>query len=105
MNIEEIHSLCRDKRLRWTDHIMIRLTQRGINISDVVYAILHGEIIEEYPTDYPYPSCLILCINVNNEPLHVVCGINGNTEIYLITAYRPDDEEWTNNYRTRKENI
>ena len=35
-----------------------------------------GEIIEEYPNDYPYPSCLTLG-NLNTKwPLHVVVGSN-----------------------------
>ncbi len=35
-------------------------------------AIMHGDVIEAYPTDRPYPSCLILC--VETEPVHVVAA-------------------------------
>ncbi len=26
---------------------------------EIFLSVLHGEIIEDYPTDKPYPSCLI----------------------------------------------
>jgi len=101
MNMEDIKKLCKNKKLRWTNHIFIRLIQRNINISDVVYAIMNGEIIEKYPDDYPYPSCLILGMNINNESLHIVCGINNNIELHLITVYYPNATEWTNDFKRR----
>ena len=93
-----------NKKLRWTNHIFIRLVQRGISMADVVSAILNGEIIEYYPDDYPYPSCLILGLTVNNKHLHVVCGSN-NEELWLITAYYPDPNIWQDNFRVRKERL
>ena len=46
---------------------------------------MHGEIIEEYPNDFPYPSCLILGKTTDNRIIHVVVGMN-DTKLYLITA-------------------
>ena len=82
--------------------MLIRLLQRGINTDDVVYAIQNGEIIEQYPNDYPYPSCLVLGITLKNNYIHVVCGL-GINELWLITAYYPNPNEWINNLKTRKE--
>jgi hypothetical protein len=70
-------------------------------MDDVVSAILSGEIIEQYPEDYPYPSCLVLGFTVNRQHLHVVCG-TGNNELWLITAYYPDEQEWTEGFGMRK---
>ncbi|WP_205764240.1 DUF4258 domain-containing protein [Anaerovibrio slackiae] len=36
-----------------------RIQQLGILRIDVINCIMNGEIIEDYPTDYPHPSCLI----------------------------------------------
>lgn len=102
MNIKEIQDLCQKNRLRWTNHIFIRLVQRNINMSDVKQAIMTGEIIERYPDDYPYPSCLIVGMNVDNTYIHVVCGSNAE-ELWLITAYYPDPEKWSEDYKSRKE--
>ena len=43
-----------------SDHAVKRFRERGIKIKDVRTAVYSGEIIEQYPDDYPYPSCLIL---------------------------------------------
>ncbi|MBR5912779.1 MAG: DUF4258 domain-containing protein [Selenomonadaceae bacterium] len=80
---------------------MTRLLQRGISLEDVKSTILSGEIIENYPDDYPYPSCLLLGKNSRNESFHVVCGIT-DEELWLITAYRPSGEKWESDLKTRK---
>lgn len=100
-NLLHIKILCRQEKLRWTSHIMSRLFQRGISLDDVKSAISTGEIIENYPNDYPYPSCLLLGKNLNDEYFHVVCGIT-EEELWLITAYRPSAEKWESDLKTRK---
>ena len=82
--------------------MLTRLLQRSIGIDEVVYALNSGDIIEEYPTDYPYPSCLVLGVTEQKKHLHVVCGI-GIAEIWLITAYYPGLDEWEVDLRNRKE--
>lgn len=101
-NINIIKEKVKEHKIRWTNHVMIRLLQRNITQKDVEKAILNGEIIETYEKDYPYPSCLIYGLNMNNKVLHVVCGIN-EVELYIITAYYPDNIEWENDMKTRKE--
>ena len=102
LNIDIIKQLIKNGKIRWTNHVMIRLLQRNITQSDIENAILNGEIIEEYENDYPYPSCLVYGINLYNKVLHIVCGSNGE-ELWIITAYYLDNIEWENNLKTRKE--
>ena len=102
LNINTIKQLIQDGKIRWTYHVMIRLLQRNINQSDVENALFHGEIIEEYEDSYPYPSCLVYGINLNSQVLHVVCGFDGK-ELWIVTAYYPDDIEWEKDLKTRKE--
>jgi hypothetical protein len=75
------------------------MRDRGILYDDVITAIKNGEIIEDYPDAYPFPACLIL--SIKPYPLHVVCGM-GNDKLFIITAYRPDEEEWTSDWKKRK---
>ena len=103
MDMNIIKSCCLDKKLRWTNHIFSRIVQRGISLKDVTDALMSGEIIEHYPDDYPYPSCLVLGYAKNIVPLHIVCGSDGN-ELWLITAYYPDINIWEPDMKTRKEN-
>ena len=57
-----------------------------------------GEIIEDYPDDYPFPSCLMLGAN----HLHVVCGVGAGI-LWIITAYHPTKDKWEDDLKTRKE--
>jgi hypothetical protein len=79
------------------------MMERGILVDDVINALIHGEIIEQYPADYPYPSCLVLGLTLKETLLHIVCGI-GDDVLWLITAYYPDPSKWSEDFKTRKEN-
>lgn len=103
LSIEQIIEYIKKGKIRWTNHLMIRLCQRDITQEDIEQAILNGEIIEEYKQDYPYPSCLILGKTNNNKIIHVVCGV-GENELWIITSYYPNEDEWQDNLKTRKEN-
>jgi hypothetical protein len=101
MTAEVIVHYIEESLLRWTSHILERLFQRNIRIDDVKFALINGEIIEQYPNDYPFPSCLVLGHTKTGQTLHVVCGSNG-AELWLITAYFPNPEEWTDDFRLRR---
>ena len=101
MTIEDIASLCKAQSVRWTRHILERIFQRGILLEDVINALSNGEIIEQYPTDYPFPSCLVMGKTRSGKSLHVVCGSSG-TELWLITAYFPNPVEWTEDFKHRR---
>ena len=101
MTIEDIAFLCEKKSVRWTRHILERIFQRGIYIDDVINALINGEIIEQYPSDYPFPSCLVMGNTTAGKPLHVVCGSDG-TELWLVTAYFPTPMEWSEDFKQRR---
>lgn len=102
LNLENIKRICNPENIEITLHAAKRLEQRGISIKDVISCILSGEIIEQYPDDYPFPSCLVLGYSIKNQHLHVVIGSNMET-IWVITAYYPDPHKWEEDYKTRKE--
>ena len=96
MNQYDLRQLCHRETLIVTAHCMERMSKRAIALDEVKRAIIEGEIIEDYPDDYPYPSALIL-----GNGLHVVAGI-GDGMLWLITAYRPSAEQWEDDLKTRK---
>lgn len=102
LNILDLQKICCPENFEITMHAAKRLEQRGISLNDIISCIKNGEIIEQYPADYPYPSCLIMGIALNNVILHVVIGSNLET-IWIITAYFPNREKWENDFKTRKE--
>ena len=101
MTIEDIVRLSKEEAVSWTRHIFDRLLERGISVEDVETALANGEIIEQYPTDYPFPSCLVLGHTATGQALHVVCGSNGKN-LRLITAYFPNIFEWTDDFKKRR---
>ncbi|WP_037356138.1 DUF4258 domain-containing protein [Selenomonas sp. FC4001] len=84
-----------------TAHAAERFRQRGIQAKDIRQAVNNGEIIEQYPDDYPYPSCLIMGLSVKMQTIHVVMSDEGNCS-RIITAYYPDKEKWEDDLKTRK---
>ena len=102
LDIEKIRKLINSEKIRWTNHVVIRLLQRNITQEDVKNVLINGEIIEEYESDYPYTSCLVYGVNFKNKVIHVVCGSNGE-ELWIITAYYPDNFEWEENKKKRRE--
>ena len=102
LKVDTIKEFVRTGKIRWTNHCIVRLFQRNISQEDIENALLNGEIIEEYENDYPYPSCLVYGIDLNNKVLHVVCGTS-ETELWVITAYYPDNIKWKDDLKTRKE--
>ena len=101
ISISDLQSLCSSGSVRWTTHMLQRLMQRNISQDEVVEAIQTGEIIDQYPDDYPYPSCLVLGITIAGKYLHVVCG-RGVDEVWMISAYHPNPAEWEDDLKTRK---
>jgi len=59
------------------------------------FFVLSGEIIEQYPDDKPYPSCLRYGQTFSHDPVHSVWAFNVNNQwAVLITVYREDPELW-----------
>ena len=89
---------------RFTIHGFERCAERGIAPEEVKYAIMHGEIIEEYPGDKYGPSCLILGKAMNEKILHVHCSIG---PVWIVTAYDPtlNPDEWDPEFKKRRREI
>lgn len=101
LDLKIYRTLCADSKIIWTKHCLERMQERDISRADVKNGIATGEIIEEYPEDYPNPSCLIFGYTVNNRILHIVAGCD-NINIYIITAYYPDIRKFEDDLKTRR---
>ena len=99
--LQDLQRICSLENIEITLHAAKRLEQRGILIEDVLSCIKTGKIIEQYPDDYPFPSCLILGKSRTHLLLHVVVG-SDLTTLWIVTAYYPDPEKWESDFKTRK---
>ena len=86
-----------------SDHAAMRFRQRGLKVKDIRFAVNNGEIIEQYPDDFPFPSCLILGKITGEKYIHVVMSDEGKMG-RIITAYYPDPNKWDAQLKVRKEN-
>lgn len=102
LTIECLRKICHPENIEITLHAAKRLEQRGIVLNDIIKCIKTGQIIEYYPEDYPFPSCLILGLSVSEQYLHIVVGSNMET-LWIITAYYPDPLKWESGFVKRKE--
>ncbi len=101
MLMDRIKSLCLNRKIKWSSHAAVRIQERGINRKDVLQVLSEGSVIEEYPTDFPYPSCLVFGYTINQKVLHVVVGYSEDC-LYVITAYFPDTRKFQVDLKTRK---
>ncbi len=90
------------QKLVFSSHAIQQMFFRRISKEDVKTAINYGEVIEEKPDDTTFLSYLILDF-VNNKPIHVVFSYDQiNDTGYVVTAYIPDPQLWTDNFRKRR---
>lgn len=101
LKIDDLRVLLNNGTVLWTTHCLQRMGERDIQRDDVKNCILNGEIIENYPDDFPNPSCLVFGMTLANRILHVVAGSDG-TYLYIITAYYPSADKFEPDMKTRR---
>jgi hypothetical protein len=101
MEIEAIVGAIGANRIRITDHADEEARADHLSYDEIFFSVLQGEVIEDYPGDKPFPSCLVHGETFRGEPVHSVWAYNQeNRWAVLITVYRPDPERWID-WRTR----
>ena len=102
IDINRIREYYKDDMILFSGHALERIRQRGIKQKDIKSCIMSGEIIEQYPDDFPFPSCLIYGIGTDERVMHVVASDEG-TASRIITAYFPNLEKFESDLKTRRE--
>jgi hypothetical protein len=78
------------------------MRQRHINEEDIRHVVANGEVIEDYPSTFPFPCRLVMgwC---QGRCLHIVVADNKDAqEIIVITAYEPNPFEWESDFKRRR---
>jgi hypothetical protein len=76
MNIEAISYAIRKGRVRITDHADEEASNDNLTFDEIYYSVMQGEVIEDYATDKPFPSCLIMGKNFSGQTIHSVWAYN-----------------------------
>ena len=83
-------------------HAVQRMFERQVSTKKVSQALQTGETIEDYSSEMPEPSRLILGFQ-GKRPFHVVTSENPATnETTIITVYIPDPDKWNKDSKSRK---
>ena len=83
-------------------HAVQRMFERNISVKKVSQALQSGETIEDYSTEMPEPSRLILGFQ-GKHPFHVVTSENPEiNRITVITVYLPDPNKWNKEFKSRR---
>lgn len=101
---KQIVQLVERGEVRISDHGYDELAADEIFVRDVIAGIASAVVVEDYP-EYPKGSCvLMLQKDRDGSPIHIVWGIpkSASSPAVLVTAYRPDPERWTDDFRRRR---
>jgi hypothetical protein len=102
VEIRGIIQAIRQNHIRTSDHADEEAQSDHLSFDEVFASVFQGEIIEQYPEDKPYPSCLVYGETFKKEPIHSVWAYNEENQwAVLITVYRPDPRRRID-WRTRR---
>lgn len=76
MDIQNVINAIRSSRVRITDHADEEASDDTLTYEEIYSSVIQGEVIENYPNDKPYPSCLIMGKSFSGEPIHSVWAYN-----------------------------
>lgn len=100
--LEFIRGRVQRRQILWTYHVNMRLRNRFIPREVILDSAESYEVIEGYPDDKYLPSYLVRAEHAGTT-FHILFATDvpgGN--VRLVTAYRPNPEEWAEDFRKRR---
>jgi hypothetical protein len=80
----------------------MRLRGRFINRQAILQSHKHFKIIEEYSKDKYLPSYLVYS-EYQGDIFHILFALDlEGANVRIVTAYRPNPEEWEEGFRKRR---
>ena len=102
--LAQVQELVAAEKVRISDHGYDELAADGILAGEVIASVAAAVVVEDYPDYYRGPCVLVLQHDGSGRPIHAVWGMpkRARQPAVLITAYRPDPEHWTSDFRRRR---
>jgi hypothetical protein len=90
--------------IKWSWHELGKLATDTVTVRDIELALQTAELIEDYPHLHRHlPDCLVLVFVPTRTPMHCVIALDEADDfVPVVTVYRPLEQEWTNDWRTRE---
>jgi hypothetical protein len=109
VNLEALREAVERGLVHVTDHADEEANNDSLSLEEIYESLGSGRVIEDYPEDRPYPSCLVMgyCHQRKQErdaePVHSVWAYNESSGFcVLVTVYRPDSARWSDDYEKRR---
>lgn len=100
--LEFIRRCVGERKVHWTYHVNMRLRGRHISRDEVFEATESYEIIESNPEDKYLPSYLVWAMS-DRGAFHVLFAVDVEGDnVRIVTAYRPNPDEWESDLKSRK---
>jgi Domain of unknown function (DUF4258) len=99
--LSEIQRQLQGGEFEFTRHAFKRAVERNISELEIIHAGENIIIIEDYPDDKYFPSCLLLGLTILGRVLHLQVSRMDSDLLKIITIYEPNNNEWID-YRTRR---
>lgn len=82
------------EQIQVSDHAQGKLVREVVTLAELREAIAGGRVLENYPTFFKGPCCLLYGDTRRGRPLHIVCSTTLR-ELVIITVYEPVPPKWT----------
>ncbi len=90
------------EHLDFSGHAVLRIFERKIGVRDVEAVLRSGDVVEDYATEKPLPSRLMLGF-VDDKPIHVVVAYDAKSKTcHVVTVYPPNPALWEADFKSRK---
>lgn len=101
---QQVVQLIAKNEVKISAHGYDELAADNLFVQDVLSSVAAAVVVEDYPTYPKGPCVLVLQLMADGGPVHVVWGIPKGkvSPAVLITAYRPDPEQWSSDFTRRK---
>jgi hypothetical protein len=101
--LQLVIALVARQEVRISDHGYDELAADGLLVTDSIAGVEHA-MVGDYPEYHKGPCVLVLQKDQQGNPIHVVWGIPRNvaSPAVVVTAYKPDPEQWTGDFLRRR---
>ena len=89
--------------IRISEHGYDEIADDEISVREIVNGLNEAVVVEDYPVFVKGPAVLVLQLDAEGRPVHVVWGVPKDREgpAVLVTAYRPDAGRWSADFLER----